>query len=169
MELRYNIGAGDKPIDGWNNLDMGDDIMLYKVFGVDVIYSSHFLEYFDDADAMDILKSWHSALKEGGTLMLAVPDWEAIISVYQQYGGVILKGPLFGKMNGIYHKTVYDYAGLRQVLLSAGFQSIRRLHTHVGERFEEAVVAHGNWPRIGDCATAKFEDTSISLNVICKK
>jgi SAM-dependent methyltransferase len=207
--MKYNIGAGDTKIEGFTNLDMGDSIDLHEFTDeVDTIYSSHFFEYFDDTDAMKLLQSWYNELKPDGLLMLAVPDWEALIQVYNQHGGVILKGPLFGKMQPqklfksghaispeqadklresmenelstmvlpeggkktIYHKTVYDYASLRQVLLSAGFRSIKRCETHIESTLvPNGMVQHVLWPRVADCSGSHFQGIPISLNVICKK
>jgi predicted SAM-dependent methyltransferase len=71
-------------------------------------------------------------LRPGGTLRLAVPDFEALVRVYLQ-GGDLAKivGPLYGRWalgggNCIYHRTVYDFRTLSEVLVENGFVRVRR-------------------------------------------
>lgn len=98
---------------------------------VDLIYCSHALEYFDRSEAEEVLESWYSKLKEGGTLRLAVPDFDALWELYKIEGNLdLLLGPLYGKMdidgNKIYHKTVYDYHSLVMLLRKVGFRDAER-------------------------------------------
>jgi len=90
-------------------------------------------------------------LKPGGTLRLAVPDFEAIVRVYQKYNDIEhrgILGPLFGRMgidktvmvshspdeiahpttitDYIYHRTVYDFNSLKKLLESVGFKNVKR-------------------------------------------
>ncbi len=102
---------------------------------VDLIYACHVLEYFDRVEVLDVLREWRRVLNPSGILRLAVPDFRELSSVYQHYGdlGLIL-GPLFGRWEitsgsadqRIYHRTVYDFNALRDVLESAHFTGVRR-------------------------------------------
>ena len=174
MELNYNIGAGDRPIKRWKNLDIGDDIELNGIRGVNRIYASHFIEYFDKVQLRILLQSWYDALKKDGVLQISVPDFAKIVQVYREEG-VILDGPLYGKIGTgnkdeirrvfysimenkvavtpgkdtdlIYHKSVFDKVTLREALLLAGFRHVKEF-----ESFHD------------DCSK-----DPISLNLQCQK
>lgn len=169
MELKFNIGAGKTEIPGFASLDLGDDIWLkeQKDNSVDAIYSSHFLEYFDYQEGRKMLESWYSKLLPEGFLYLGVPDFKAICDIYQK-DGIILNGPLFGKMGtpSIYHRCVYDYAIFRHILYDIGFRSIEKV-----SEFElfcpEWGVKDFFYPN--DCSQAKVDQKPISLNIVCRK
>lgn len=74
-------------------------------------------------------------LAPGGVLRLAVPDFQALIQVYQQTGELArVLGPLYGKMGiqteqgpaTLYHKTTYDQASLSTLLEECGFITPKR-------------------------------------------
>ena len=129
-----NFGKDWVHIDGgdYEHLDHKDITFLpYKDNTVDLIYASHVIEYFDRAEVVELLKEWYRVLKSGGTLRLAVPDFEAMSELY---GNQLIElddilGPLYGKMEmdytKIYHKTTYDYPSLSKVLQSVGFNPPR--------------------------------------------
>jgi len=146
--LKYNIGAGGKPIDGFVNMDIGDDITLTNYNDAEVIYCSHFLEYFDKVEVMGLLRCWYFAMVEGGELFISVPDFAKVVEIYQEQG-IIMDGALYGKMGNpfIYHKSVFDRKTLREALLLAGFRNVTKF-----ESFHN------------DCSADK-----ISLNLKCRK
>lgn len=148
MGLRYNIGAGDKPIKGWENLDMGDDITLKKQLSADIIYTSHFLEYFDKTEVFGLLTMWYCALKPDGILQISVPNFAKVVEIYQNEG-IIMDGALYGKMGlePIYHKSTFDKKTLREALLLAGFRNVKEFD-----------------PFHDDCSK-----DPISLNLQCRK
>jgi predicted SAM-dependent methyltransferase len=142
MALKLHLGCGKRDFGpDWYHVDGGHfrhvrhhDIINLP-FGpetVDVIYASHVFEYFDQVQGKDVLEKWHSYLKPGGTLRLAVPDFEVLAKCYAE-GRIVLGqvlGPLFGRMPmgdiTIYHRTTYDFATLSASLAEAGFRNIRR-------------------------------------------
>ena len=101
---------------------------------VDLIYCSHAFQYFDPFDDVpDVLEEWRRVLKPGGTLRLAVTDFEAVVKIYLKYGCLEhqgIRGPLYGKWPSgdgfIYMKTTYDFESLKHILESAGFKDVRR-------------------------------------------
>jgi predicted SAM-dependent methyltransferase len=145
--IKLNIGCGKtnfgpswEHIDGANfpHIKWHDIIDLpYGDESVDLIYSSHTLEYFDRQEVVKVLKEWRRVLKPGGTLRLAVPDFQAMTKLYLegnlerniQFDIEDFLGPLYGKMSlgkkSIYHKTAYDYKSLRKLLESCGFKNIQ--------------------------------------------
>lgn len=151
-EFGINIGgSGLHPNGKWVEIQDHKALQDFKDCSIPHIYASHMLEYLDDAEAMTMLRESHRVLVPGGTIQIAVPDFEAIAEVYKQTG-VVLIGPLFGRMKKgrewIYHKTAFDFRRLRDALLMAGFGSIRKFEPHVD-----------------DCSRAEFQGTKISLNL----
>ena len=144
---KLHLGCGWRDFgDDWVHIDGGDydhldhnDItkLPHEDESVDLIYASHVLEYFDREEVLPILREWVRVLKRGGTLRIAVPDFEAMAIMYVMARNTINQfklgsflGPLYGKMQmggqTIYHKTTYDFDGLSEVLKSVGIESVER-------------------------------------------
>jgi len=141
---RLHLGCGKRYLKGYTHVDLADyshidhnhDIKTLPMFdgnSVDLIYSSHSLEYFDRVEVTEVLREWRRVLKPGGVLRLAVPDFEALAGLYVENRDLNqVLGPLYGRwpVPGsdlvIYHKTVYDYASLKEVLESNGFCNVGR-------------------------------------------
>ena len=139
--IKAHLGCWHRFIPGFVHVDLCDmphidhksgidHLPFFSDESVELIYCSHALEYFDHDQAKDVLGEWYRVLKPGGILRLAVPDFEALIKVYQRSGELArVLGPLYGKMGVItpegpatlYHKTTYDERSLGQLLLDAGF------------------------------------------------
>lgn len=148
--IQLNLGCGWRDFgEGWDHIDGGKYPHIksqnvanlpYETNSVDQIYASHLLEYFDRDEAIEVLKEWYRALKEGGTIRIAVPDFETIAKLYtdKKFPLKNFLGPLFGKMEmgmkssyekntkTIFHKTVYDFDDLKKVLESVGFKNIQK-------------------------------------------
>ena len=114
------------------HVDYAHDVRTLPMFEdgeVGLIYASHVLEYFDWIEVMDVLHEWRRVLKIGGTLRLAVPNFEALVKLYNQHGLAFVLGPLYGRTDTgdgmIYHRMAYDYPSLALTLRLAGFNSIR--------------------------------------------
>ncbi len=158
--MKVHVGCGKRNFGtGWHNVDGGDfshvhskDIYLEDVprNSVDLIYASHFIEYFDRDEVEYLLRRWYLALKTDGIVRLAVPDFDAMIDAYT-YGYAEVKdllGPLYGKMlmdgKTIYHKTVYNEEHLSDLLIRMGFKNIRRWDFNNTEhsKFDDCSKAH---------------------------
>jgi len=143
-EVKLHLGCGTKFIPGFIHVDLishphidhNVDICKLSMFedgAVDLIYCSHALQYFDRNEAAQVLEEWHRVLKPGGTLRLAVTDFEAVVKIYRRYGDLEhrgILGPLYGKWpvdgDRIYMKTTYDFDSLRRLLETADFKDVRR-------------------------------------------
>jgi predicted SAM-dependent methyltransferase len=127
-----NFGPDWIHIDGgdYSHLQFNDITKLPFNDGiVDVIYASHVIEYFDRTEIKTVLQEWYRVLRPGGTLRLAVPDFLKLMWLYQDTKDLSkILGPLFGQMpmgnETIYHKTVYDFNSLKELLESLGFSNI---------------------------------------------
>lgn len=180
-KMKLNLGCSFRDFGrDWVHVDLGDyDHLDYKcdVFklpfddnSADLIYASHVLEYFDWVEARDVLTEWHRVLKIGGSLMVAVPNFEAMAKLYvvSQVPLRNFVGPLYGRMQMgdamIYHKTTYDYQSLSEILSTVGFSGINTYDwqdTDFSEHddFSKAYIPHMD----------KENGTLISLNVKCTK
>ena len=178
--MKLNIGCGKRNFgDKWIHIDGANfshidshDILLksFKNDSVDLIYSSHFIEYFDRNEIISLLKRWKKVLKKNGILRLAVPDFRVCADLYLK-GLFPLEnflGPLYGKMKMgdklIYHKTVFDFESLKKILESIGMTHIsiydwRKTEHAKFDDHSQAYLPHFE----------KEEGTLISLNVESKK
>jgi predicted SAM-dependent methyltransferase len=139
--VRLHLGCGKRYLPGWVHIDLAeydhidyrqsiDDLSNFEDNSVDAIYSSHALEYFDLKQGMSTLIEWARVLNHGGTLHVAVPNFNSLIDVYRKTNEIEkILGPLFGRMLGlssalIYHRVVYDEQLLHEMLQTAGFTKI---------------------------------------------
>jgi predicted SAM-dependent methyltransferase len=144
--LRIHLGCGRRFIPGYVHVDIADfphidhraaidELPMFTDAAADLIYCCHAFEYFDRDQGTAVLKEWRRVLRPGGVLRLAVPDFEALCTLYSRTGDIgLVLGPLYGRMTIgtgtgaqlIYHRTVYDFASLERMCLEAGFRACRR-------------------------------------------
>lgn len=181
--MKLHLGSGIRYLEGYVHIDISnhdhidiktsiDKLTSIKDDSVDEIYASHVLEYFDRNEAEVVLTEWKRVLKKNGILRLAVPNFDALISVYRQTKDLEkILGPLYGKWkvedsSYIYHKTVYDHKSLTSLLNRLGFLEI--------QNWDWREVFKQN-PEYDDHSQAYFPHMDkdngihISLNIECKK
>ena len=142
--IRIHLGCGKRNIPGFIHVDLAkfphidyqhriDRLPMFKTGSADLIYCSHAFEYFDRDEAKAVLQEWRRVLKKGGVLRLAVPDFDALVRVYKKYGKIQkIIGPLYGRWlipgtkKIIYHKTVYNFHDLKELLEKQGFTKVHR-------------------------------------------
>jgi predicted SAM-dependent methyltransferase len=176
--MKLHLGGGARFIPGFVHIDLADyphidhrhDVRSLPMIAdgtAELVYASHVLEYFDRVEVLDVLTEWKRVLAPRGVLRLAVPDFEALAVVYARdhdLDGII--GPLFGRWQipgtgaVIHHRTVYDYASLKSVLESVGFENARRYDwretTHTDyDDYSQAFMPHLD----------RAHGTLVSLNV----
>jgi len=180
--VQLHLGCGKRYIPGFVHIDLAGfphidhrhniaTLPMFEDGSVDLIYSSHTIEYFDRIEVVKVLEEWRRVLRDGGILRLAVPDFEALVRVYKEYGRLdLVLGPLYGRMeikgkkDFIYHRTVYDFQSMKVVLQNAGFREVSRydwretIHKDYDD-FSQAYVPHMD----------KENGILISLNVEAKK
>ena len=174
-KIKLHLGCGERNfgpdwvhIDG--NMDPPHiehsriDKLEYKDDQVDLIYASHVIEYFDREEVVDILKEWHRVLVPGGTLRIAVPDFEAMANGYLWKDVELspLLGPLYGKIK-FEIITRPDYNS-NEVLLRCGFKRPGRYNWRCTEHSDHDDHSQAYLPHMD-----KDNGTLISLNVECEK
>lgn len=184
MGLKLHLGCWHRDIPGFTNVDLCDmphihyktsidDLSMIEDGSCELVYASHSLEYFDRQHAERVLVEWGRVLTTGGVLRLAVPDFDALLAVYQQSGELrFLLGPLYGRMEidtptgrqKLYHKTVYNYAHLKALLEQTGFTKVRRYDWRetVHKDYDDHSQAY--WPHMD-----KESGILVSLNVEAEK
>jgi predicted SAM-dependent methyltransferase len=138
--IQVYLGAGNIRIPGFVHIDSrnlpgidyvcsADKLDMFQDNSVDLLYACHILEHFPRRDTQKVLREWYRVLKPGGTLRLAVPDFEAVIKVYQETKNLaLLLGHLVGGQDypGNTHYMVFDFAYLSTLLSEVGFRCIRK-------------------------------------------
>ena len=190
--LRLHIGCNERDFGaGWVHVDKArfphvahHDVkrLPFANESVSLIYASHLFSYFDRDEAAEVLTEWWRVLKRGGTLRLAVPDYEAVARLYVRHAddpsAVEAKGlepvtldtfvsMIFGKwrvgagsQEVIYHRTAYDEASLRTLLLRNGFQDVRRWRWQEVDHGHFDDYSQAYWPHLH-----KKNGTLVSLNL----
>ena len=178
--MKFNIGCGHRNfgkewihIDGENydHIDSSDIFIKdYQDNSADLIYASHFIEYFDRKEVVPLLKRWKNVLIPNGVLRLAVPDFKVYSKLYsdKQYPLNSFLGPLYGKMpmgdKTIYHKTTYDYASLATLLKEIGMRNVKKYNWEETEHAQFDDHSQAYLPHMD-----KENGTLMSLNVECIK
>src|SRR5262249_49548779 len=108
--VKLHLGCGRRHLPGFVHVDLADlphidhqsdlrTLPMCKDETADLIYACHVLEYFDRIEVLDVLGEWHRVLKHGGVLRLAVPDFEALTSVYRTSRNLaLIHGPMYGRI-----------------------------------------------------------------------
>ena len=178
--MKFNIGCGHRNfgkewihIDGENydHIDSSDIFIKdYQDNSADLIYASHFIEYFDREEVVPLLKRWKKVLIPNGVLRLAVPDFDVCAKLYTdgEYPLDSFLGPLYGKMpmgdKTIYHKTTYDYASLATLLKEIGMRNVKKYNWEETEHAQFDDHSQAYLPHMD-----KENGILMSLNVECIK
>eukprot|EP01042_Synura_sphagnicola_P000695 gene695-773_t len=104
---------------------------------VDFLYASHVLEHLSQSHACEVcqaLREWRRVLKHDGTLYVAVPDLQAIATIFTNPNTTPevkrkMVSILYGgqRDENDYHKTGFFFESLVQLLEEVGFCGMRRV------------------------------------------
>ena len=178
--MKFNIGCGWRNFgEEWIHIDGGDydhidskDIFMkdFEKESANLIYASHFIEYFDREEVVPILIRWKDVLKPNGILRLAVPNFEVYAKLYLD-NKISLDdslGPLYGKMemgdDTIYHKTTYDFSSLKRLLEQVGMKNINKYNWRDTDHSKFDDHSQAYLPHMD-----KKNGTLMSLNIECIK
>lgn len=139
--MKLHIGCGDKNLSGWKHYDArkvdehidyvgsADDLSMFDNGSIEEMYACHLLEHFGRHNVDKVLKEWNRVLVPSGMIHIAVPDFEAVVKVYQQNHNLqSVLGLLYGGQNYEfnYHYCTFDFDTLKEKLHNAGFVDIER-------------------------------------------
>ena len=143
-QVKLHLGCGPRYLKGFIHIDLDDlphidypktdlsNLSMFADSSVDLIYTCGSFEYYDREEAVGVLQEWKRVLKPDGVLKISVPDFNAVVQVYNKYNdldGIGMLGPLYGKWQiqgnkHIYHKTIYDEKSLTFLLTTVGYRDI---------------------------------------------
>jgi predicted SAM-dependent methyltransferase len=172
--VRLHIGCGDRFIPGFVHVDIRrlphvdvvtplEQLGMFDDDSVTLVYASHVLEHFSRTAIPAVLAEWRRVLRPGGVLRLAVPDFEALISVYRKTGELdSVLGPLVGRQDHPYnfHYMVFDRKKLSAMLCDAGFRDVRPWDWRTTEHANVDDFSQAYYPYMD-----KDAGTLISLNL----
>jgi SAM-dependent methyltransferase len=131
FEIKLDLGAGDVSPDGFiplGNVNGSSIFPLPHADGsVSVIRASHVLEHFPHGQIVEVLNDWVRALKPGGELRIAVPNFEWIAENYVAGQPINTQGYAMGGQidEADFHKAIFDKSSLTRQLAGAGLMLIR--------------------------------------------
>ena len=129
-----NLGCGNKPFDGFVNVDNRDiqgieypgvdarDLSVFEDESADYIYACHVLEHVSRQKTFDVLLEWNRVLRHGGLIRISVPDWDATVRYYQETGDLenvlnwVYGGREKEELNEFTHKRIFNLSNLRSLL-----------------------------------------------------
>ncbi len=137
---KLHLGCGKKYIPGFIHVDLADyphidyrrdvsDLSIFEDNSIELIYACHVLEHFKRYEVEKVLNEWHRVLVPSGILRLAIPDFEAVVLVYEKYKDIeLVMGLLYGGQQYEYnfHHVLFDFKYLEKLLKKAGFKNIHR-------------------------------------------
>lgn len=128
---KLNLGAGETVIDGFESRDGNKGDVLYPLpdatGSIDEIRASHVLEHFPHGQIGAVIRDWVRALRPGGVLRLAVPDFQWIAEKYLAGEEIPVQGYVMGGQTDKrdFHQALFDREGLVEAMETAGLVAIR--------------------------------------------
>lgn len=129
--IRLDLGAGDVSPAGFTPMGHAHGSAVFPLpyadGTVDEIRASHVLEHFPHGQIAAVLADWVRALKPGGRLRVAVPDFAQIAERYiagdrQPVIGLVMGGQ---QDEHDFHRALFDERELKGALAKAGLVLIR--------------------------------------------
>jgi beta-1,4-mannosyl-glycoprotein beta-1,4-N-acetylglucosaminyltransferase len=135
---KLNLGCGDMILDGYVNIDLYHekadlkadvrDLSMIESESVDEIFGSHIFEHVSPYQVHDTLREWCRVLRDGGVLILELPDIEGICREF----GSASKEKRYELLNCIYGTTQIEHPHMfgwyeeiiRDHLINAGFVDV---------------------------------------------
>ncbi len=139
-KVLLNLGSGTVTHPAFVNVDLHvgwhihyrrgvDDLRPFRDASVDLVYVSHCLEHIPHGRVNAVLAEWFRVLKPGGILRVGVPDFDALLKVYEAWGRDVekIQLPLMGgqtyPLN--FHFTAFTRRSLTDRLAAVGFREVR--------------------------------------------
>jgi len=95
---------------------------------VDYIYSDNFIEHLFKEDAIKLLKDCYKVLKKRGIIRIVTPDLSKVVKNYRVNKRNFLETVFNLKRQEYfsYHKYLYDFEMLKEILEKIGFSEIKK-------------------------------------------
>lgn len=138
---KLHVGSGRCILpqsEGWINADLFDHTQAdvyadmtalpFERESFDTLYAAHCLEHVHRRCVLSTLAHWRDLLKPGGTLRLAVPDFEAACDWYSKTKDLkSLIGIMYGGQTHPRntHHIIFDRRTLTEALDKVGFVKVR--------------------------------------------
>ncbi len=176
-DVKIHLGPESVIIDGYINIDIRqlpgvdlvadiNDLSFIAANSICQIYSSHTLEHISHQKIYSVLQHWFRIIRPNGSLILSVPDFDKIISIYNQTGQQIeyIKSPLMGEQDHDYnmHYSVFNRSYLEEILLEIGFSSVKDLT-------RDEMITDQDWSFKKMTVESAGLEFAVSLNLIAKK
>lgn len=137
--MRLHVGAGDKRLEGWVNIDLkrlpGVDVVAdvtrgLEFSGVEAVFAEHFLEHLAMDAALAFLLEVHRVMAPGGWLRLSTPNLDWVWLTHYHLDADAADKPLMAiKLNRAFHgwghRFVWNRELLAEALAACGFDEIR--------------------------------------------
>jgi len=171
---KIHFGCGDVNLNGWINVDLrladhiainSDNLSMFKENSVDVIYMCHVLEHMSYQNITEILEQAFFALKKSGLILISVPDFDKLISFYEETGDInSIQSPLHGGQDYDLniHKISFTTKSLSEIFDQIGFKGISNWETNEFFGFD-------NFDWSSKKIKYKSLSKNISLNLYAKK
>ena len=171
--VRLHLCCGDKRLPGYWSVDIRrevqpdlrasvEDLGFVPSGSVSELYFCHGLEHVRVGSIEACLKGMWRILRPGGLLRMALPDFEALASLYVQ--GAVSLADIAPAIHGQQdyaantHYWSWDFRSLADVLGRVGFVDI--------SRYDAAEFLPGSYV---DWSLHRLRDVPTSLNVLCRK
>jgi hypothetical protein len=130
--VRLDIGCGERCTPGFAPVDIAQGQAAWPLAVADAsieeIRASHVLEHFSHREVAAVLADWVRALKPGGRLRVAVPDFETIARAYLAGEPLPVQDYVMGGHVDAHdrHGCLFDAEALTEALRAAGLVGISR-------------------------------------------
>ena len=128
---KLEIGPGAHRADDWFVWDIKDGRDARRLDGIadgqlDAIKASHVLEHVSHRETMGVLNEWSRALRRGGDLYVAVPDFDRCVSSYVNGDDPMVEGYIMGSHSDEHdrHGAIFNRRKLTEALAAAGFDIV---------------------------------------------
>jgi len=155
-DVNLHWGCGEKPLDGWVNVDG------WKAPGVDYVmdlrcplpladgsvryvFTEHVLEHVTFEQGQAILQDFHRIMQPGGVVRIIMPDLQRYCAAYVNDDAEWFEraGSDFPStaqsvnfiFYGHFHRFIHDFHSIETSLREAGFRIVERSH-HLGSEHE---------------------------------
>lgn len=134
-----NLGCGNNTSTEFINVDavpfkhthiLGDiaRLPMFPDNSIDLLYASHVIEHLPRKELLPVLKEWFRVLKPGGVLRFGVPNFDALIEMYEASGrdvNSIVNQTLGQDEPYDDHHTLWNATFAHEIMKTAGFTLVR--------------------------------------------